>query len=391
MRPRRLTAILVFLGLSASCDALTGTDSTSTTTTTAGAPVIEMDPASFLATCASSPDGSCIPVNVVCADLPGAMQSYVVTFTDYGPADTSNAAFPITLASSPPTPCSQRVTYTQGIIGHRYVADVDGYEQPAAEIVPVCSVRPAYAVCADESTKAPLGNGTCTTDSDCFANGCYGRCIETRRTAFDTANGACLNDNTKEPLTVKACDYQSAAGDRHVVQKGAWTPVSPRWTTPSGSPCGYRNLTPVGAFEQFSVGPCEPLEDRGSDVVTGIVVKPLETLGSLGCYVETQIPDPNADGGVPLITVSTGTITKLDVVPTDPKIQPEKGLDCTTLDQVVFTTGIAPGTEYTFTVFGYDATHLSPTYRSTCVASALDGVEVVAKCVPLTPIASNAP
>ena len=403
MRPSRLTGIAVLLGLASSCDALTETDTTSSTTFT-GDPSVEIDPATFLKTCdATITEGSC-EVPVVCAPLTGAMQSYVVTFTDLGP-EGGGAGFPITLASSPPTPCSQRVAFTRGLSGHRYVADIDGYEQSAADLVPACSVKPAYSVCADTSSVAPTGNGTCTFDTDCFANGCYGRCVDVAKQLLDTTLGLCVTDGVN-PEAIKVCDYQTAVGDRHMVQPGAWTPVTPRWNTPSARSCGFTNLVPVGVFERISIAPCDPLEDHGGGAKTGVVVRPRLTLGDLECVHKEEVPNPDlADagaggaatgtggaGGAPpkppdTILVDVGTVTKLDVIPADPSIPAQKGLACLTAGDVVFDQGIAPWSEQYFTVFAYDADHLSPTYSATCVASAVEGVITAAKCVSLTPIA----
>jgi hypothetical protein len=378
MRLRRLTGIAVLLGLSASCDALTETDTTSSVILAAD-PVVEIDPAEFLKTCEASASGTeCELVPVVCADLPGAMQSYVVTFTDLGPEGSTSDTW-ITLPSSPPTPCSQRVAFAHGITDHRYVADIDGYEQPASEIVPACSVKPAYAVCADDSATAPLGNGACQVDTDCFANGCYGRCVEVQKQRYDTNLSICVTD-TESPASIKVCDYQPAIGDRHMVVPGAWTPVTPRWATPSGVPCGFRSSVPASPYERIAIGPCDPLEDHGASP-TGIVVRPDAAVSSLGCVrlVEMGTP-PNTT------LVEVGTITKVDVVPADTTIPPQKGLDCLTAGDVVFDQGIAPGSTHVFSVFAYDAAHLTPTYRATCVGTAIAGVIAAAQCVPVTPI-----
>lgn len=376
MRLRGTTGILllpVILVAAAGCESLT--ESTSTLIVGTGDPVVELDPSEFLKTCAPDPGGACFEVPVQCAALPGAMQSYVVTFVDQGPLTDAGAGFPLTLPSSPPTPCSQRVGFTNGIAGHRYMAHVDGYEQAAKDIVPACSVKAAYGTCADGTSVAPLGNGTCTSNSDCYANGCYGRCTSTAKQVFDKTVGVCVTDNTN-PGMVNVCDYQQAPGERHMVEPGKWTPVTPRWSTPSGSPCGYQNLVTVSAYERIAISPCEPLEDRGSSAgaVTGIVVKPASTLGPYGCYEGTG-------------STAVGTVTKFDVDPDETSgIAPKKGIDCKTAGDVTFTQGVAAGQEVYFRVLAYDPAHLTPTLRATCVATAGEGIVVTAKCVPLTPI-----
>lgn len=366
MRPRGTTGILllpVLLAAGTGCEALTDTGTTIFTGT--GEPVIEIDPSAFLYACAPGTSGTeCPTVPVVCAAIPGAMQSYVATFVDEGPAGYPGPGF--TLPSSPATSCSQRVAFTEGITGHRYSVHIDGYTQRPEEIVPVCSVKPAYSTCADGSTMAPLGNGTCTTNSDCFANGCYGRCTATAKQTYDTTAGICVTD-TANPGMVNVCDYQQAPGDRHMLDRATFTPVSPRWATPSGLPCGYKQLTPLTSFERFAIADCEPLEvsSTGTPVATGIAVRPTSTLGSYSC----------AD------------VKKFDVEPINPAgIASQDGIACETAGDVVFTQGIVPGTEHFFRVLAYDGIHLSPTLSATCVATPVEGVVVTAKCLPLEAI-----
>lgn len=63
-----------------------------------------------------------------CADAQGAMRSYVATVTDL---ETG-----FVLASSPPVTCTLPVGFEYVIEGHAYSAEVDGYEQAAADLVP---------------------------------------------------------------------------------------------------------------------------------------------------------------------------------------------------------------------------------------------------------------
>lgn len=67
-----------------------------------------------------------------CSNNPGAIRSYVATLTD-----ESAEGGPARLASSPPIPCSSRVSFIDGITpGHVYTARIDGYEQHAAQLEP---------------------------------------------------------------------------------------------------------------------------------------------------------------------------------------------------------------------------------------------------------------
>lgn len=70
--------------------------------------------------------------DVQCSNKPGAIRSYVATLTD-----VSAAGGPVTLASSPPIPCSSRVSFTYVVEGHEYTARIDGYAQFAEELEPL--------------------------------------------------------------------------------------------------------------------------------------------------------------------------------------------------------------------------------------------------------------
>ncbi len=80
---------------------------------------VSVDPTSFL-------------YDVPCANVPGAMQSYVATVTDV--TDLKN---PYTLPSSAALPCSQRVYFESVQVDHQYTAVVEGFEEPADALFPV--------------------------------------------------------------------------------------------------------------------------------------------------------------------------------------------------------------------------------------------------------------
>ncbi len=110
-----------------------------------GTTSVSVDPSAFLGA-------------VECSTLPGGMQSYVATVTD------QTGGF--TLASSPPTACSQAAFFEDIVSGDGFTAEVDGYEEPSDQLVPTCGASP------------PGTAQTCQTDSDCVpAYGCQGRCL----------------------------------------------------------------------------------------------------------------------------------------------------------------------------------------------------------------------
>ncbi len=77
---------------------------------------------------------------VACGSAEGAMQSYVATLIDV------TAAQPLIIGSSPPTDCRLSVGFSQIVLGHFYVAQIDAYTQPA---------------CGFQQLTSPAGGGQC--------------------------------------------------------------------------------------------------------------------------------------------------------------------------------------------------------------------------------------
>ena|GEM_PF-683491 len=67
---------------------------------------------------------------VLCGDIEGAWRSYVATLTDVTDPDK-----PFVLASSNPSTCIMPISFSWVIPGHKYVADIDGYEQHHSKLV----------------------------------------------------------------------------------------------------------------------------------------------------------------------------------------------------------------------------------------------------------------
>ncbi|WP_437932029.1 hypothetical protein WMF37_23175 [Sorangium sp. So ce291] len=111
--PGRRAVALAALALAA-CNETSGSDDEQEIQTS-----LTIDPLAFLG-------------DVRCSNEPGAIRSYVATLTD-----ESAAGGPFTLASSPPIPCSSRVSFTYVVEGHEYTARIDGYEQYAEELTPI--------------------------------------------------------------------------------------------------------------------------------------------------------------------------------------------------------------------------------------------------------------
>lgn len=72
---------------------------------------------------------------VACADRPGAMRTYVATLIDVSDdlVDAGSAVKKFALPSSKPLTCTHPVGFGRVVTGHRYIADVEGYEQTDLE------------------------------------------------------------------------------------------------------------------------------------------------------------------------------------------------------------------------------------------------------------------
>lgn len=110
------TGLLALLGALAGCS-----DGTTNITTVVHPTLVSVDPQDFLGT-------------VPCVDGAGAMRTYVATIWDMGESVTEDPAttpqpgwFP--LPSSGPIPCTQSVGFSRVIPGHRYYAEIRGYDR----------------------------------------------------------------------------------------------------------------------------------------------------------------------------------------------------------------------------------------------------------------------
>lgn len=163
------------------------------------------------------------PINflgdVPCSSKAGSLQSYVVTLTD-----VTDSTTPVTLPSSPPTPCSRGIRFRYILDQHRYTAEVDGYDVPADELIP-------------SGTPAPA---------------------EGQPTSEEGLPGS---------------------GSRHMLLRSTKALLEPRWTTSCSEQPSILYTTRV-----FTT--CDPLVDHGSPGATSIRVDPRAALGELRCAAE---------------------------------------------------------------------------------------------------------
>ena len=95
----------------------------STTTAIVRPELVAVDPVDFLGA-------------VPCT--PGAAQSYVATLLDVTPdANDKLPDSPFQLPSAPPTKCTQPVTFSFVVLGHRYLAQVDAYNVAPEQLTPL--------------------------------------------------------------------------------------------------------------------------------------------------------------------------------------------------------------------------------------------------------------
>jgi hypothetical protein len=317
-------------------------------------------------------------------------------------------------------------------IGHVYQGVVDGYTQPANELVPVCSLAGVSTACDGVSCPSAYGcPGACevtsygTQDDACLTAcgidlSCLKQhpCVETTAAAFASCVQACVKNPTPENKAIAeqclsntqnhscllpagskldqpcpsvtapgagvkgcTCVYPTANGDRHMTgTKPSSAIVAPRWTTDMSFPCVQPS--PTQPYVNTGLVACGALEDmmQGS-TPTGIQLYPTSTLyGGLACASSTT----GADAGA-------GTITTFDITPADPSLVAYVGVACDPAKTVTWTQNVVAGAPYTFTVQSHVAGSTTPTEQATCVATAENGVTVVAKCDPLSPIPTPKP
>jgi hypothetical protein len=351
--PRRMRQGLVFflsvflVGLLAvGCNALTTESETDAGPALPAS--VSMDPGSFLTS------------GVTCSNLAGAMQSYVATITD-----VTNASAPFPLPSSPPLPCTQSVYFEYIGLTRLYTGVIDGYMEPASELVPVCDLAPAVGPIA------PAAGGACTTDSDCFAFGCFGVCAKIA--VFD--NGMVVMGKYNHE-----CDYTPVQGDRHMLAKKNGQPVYPRWTTEASEPCGrYPYGTLTQSYENTALVGCGPLEDMApGSSATAIKLEPTTSLSGTGLACPSGTT--GADAGV------ADPVTSFDITPGDPTLAPYLGVACSTGASVTWSQGLVDGAPYAFSLVAYQQLEgPTATQQASCFATVQAGVTVLAQCDPLVP------
>jgi len=293
---------IVLVGLSVACSSSSGSSS---------------EPSPTLVTVAPSTFGQ----GVVCGEFPGAWKTYVATLTD-----VTEPAKPITLASSNPVPCTMPVSFAWVIPGHKYTAQIDGYDRSDLESIGVPSSGNPQMV--DRVTREEV--------EPRWATQCgVAKTIETDAgvtTDADTEAGA---------------DADTEAGDAAEAEAGTNTPG------------------PTTAVLQTNVlvQYCNNLhEDLPSGDDTGILLDLTAVHGDLTC------------GEQP------GDIDRLKVIPEDPSLSLENG----TCDEKFTFAPLEEDRTYRFRVEGFNATGATAKWAATCEGHTKKGITLPASCDTLS-------
>ncbi len=132
-----LVSLSVFALAALGCETTTDSsliDSVSGSVTTS----LLVDPSEFLG-------------DIPCANISGAMQSYVAFIYD-----VTNLQNVVTLPAAPPVSCSAGVTFSQVVVGRQYRVKIDGYDVPASKLVPLASGSRTMQLKTDTGVAGPV-------------------------------------------------------------------------------------------------------------------------------------------------------------------------------------------------------------------------------------------
>ncbi len=162
-----------FLWLCAGSALLACSSSTVTTDAIVRPQLLSVSPDDFLGTVPCRPDfntgaggegGDSNDASALAATTTLAAKSYVATVRDVTLLDPNNidaGTVDFDLMSSPPTPCSQPVTFSFVIAYHTYSAHVDAYTENASELTPFALGSPSLVDGAGNRV-APRWSADCT-------------------------------------------------------------------------------------------------------------------------------------------------------------------------------------------------------------------------------------
>jgi len=290
--------------------------------------------------------------DVPCADTPGAMRSYVATLIDVS-GELGTDAEPVDefrLPSAPPTSCKDAVAFNFVASGHRYIAEIRGYERAFDDLTPLATgsaimrdhdgnvVEPRWTTSCGRVQNLRNAVADAGTDSASEAGASEAGASEAG------ANGGV--EAGTEPAPDAGLGAHHALSGAAVVKMQSTTAVS-------------RSLRYVRA--------CEPLVDHGSLGDTGIAVRLQSALGALAC----------GDGA--------GEVSRFRAVLTATGASAEA--PCA--ESVVFA-GLGPGIFHELFVDAFEKDQTAARWGTRCWRETQPGVTLEAICDPLSELGAVA-
>jgi len=312
---------------------------------------------------------------VHCSNNAGAMKSYVVTLTAYDDAaDTTG----FTLPSSQPTPCAYVTAFRDlVVVGKRYTAEVDGYEQQAGQLVPFGGSSGGSRQKLESTTKESLVPRWTT------------RCGQAAQSATlavssDTSyvTGCDPLDDATGSQSLLSVDPSSVLGSAPCEQASSFDIVDVAGTLPplKQVPCGslpidlqvepnerYELYATATNLDSDAVGTMCFAQSVAGETVT-LSCNPISSVGAIRLDLSKPVDGQNA----PICPAGAF----FDVILNDEALNPVP-LEC---DGWTHVGPIEPGV-YLFDIPIYDAVGDPVGNGTTCTATALAGRTVDAICL----------
>lgn len=373
-------AALAFLGAACEDTTTTSLDTSSTFPTS-----LLVEPAVFLG-------------DVPCTNAPGGMQSYVATVRDV----TDSSATPFDLPSSPAVSCTGTATFRQVLDKHVYRLEIDGYDVPATELLPLGGISSGSRIMVrkgDPSAQPVMArwttwctNVTAAVDARVVPTKCEplvasstttGVLVDPRGTLLGTASGSNPGLVCRE---VDANGDPTGPGD---VASFDVIPADPALPPLVNVPCSaasaaapYTQGIEPGRTYEFRV---EARADAGGPMVWGASCTALAVSG----LVTAAVCDPlSPDGAVDVslaglldaagASCSAASVSTYDVALVGPTTLSAVAVPC---DKPVRFSPVEPGA-YVATIVGRSESG-SQTLSASCMATAVPGGVSTAVCKPL--------
>ncbi|MCS6900487.1 MAG: hypothetical protein RMJ98_12745 [Myxococcales bacterium] len=276
---------------------------------------------------------------VLCSDTEGSMQSYVATLYDVSSNDPDNV---VTVASSPPLPCSAPAIFSQVIPGHFYIATLDAYQEPACAFgryEPAGCLVPAGGWGSGVRTQL-VSTGIGVPPTSAYASPAWmthcGRLASTGETGKGEEEGG------KAGADDKGSTEETGAGG----QRGPFYRYDPKGPTEAV----YRTSARMGG--------CEPLPAPMGPA--RVVIRAEALRGQFSCGQES------------------GKIARFEVIGSG---EAPRLVDC---GAEAWFKELPPGQSFEIQVFAFEQGSSGPRWGSRCSARTFAGQTSAARCDPLS-------